>query len=105
MKEFKGTPGPWKWQKSSHTYGYYFLANENETKSKNCIIDDGSACGEYSPAIDVHGADAQLIAAAPELLEALQEFVDLFPDVIDGDAIMPALDMAEAAINKALGVK
>ena len=38
-----------------------------------------------------------------ELLEALQGFVDLFPDVIDGDAIMLALDMAEAAIKKALG--
>ncbi len=46
---------------------------------------------------------AKLAETNRELLEALQAFVDLFPDVIDGDAIMPALDKAEAAITKALG--
>ncbi len=51
----------------------------------------------------IHRSDIDLMQAAPELLEALQEFVGLFPDVIDGDAIMPALDKGMAAIAKALG--
>ncbi len=53
----------------------------------------------------IQATDKELVlaSAAPDLLEALQGFVDLFPDVIDGDAIMPALDKAYAAIAKAIG--
>ena len=36
------------------------------------IADDGSAGGEYACCIDINSPDARLIAAAPELLEALE---------------------------------
>lgn len=40
------------------------------------VLDDGSACGEYGPSIDVEGADAKLIVAlrnlAPELLQVVR---------------------------------
>ncbi|EPS2706716.1 hypothetical protein [Cronobacter turicensis] len=78
----KYSPGPWKWEGK-------VLCNE-----KNIV-----GGGDW----DFSAANKRLIAAAPDLLEALQEFVDLFPDVIDGDAIMPALDKGYAAIAKAIG--
>ncbi|EOE5505744.1 hypothetical protein ACKJUJ_001088 [Cronobacter sakazakii] len=78
----KYSPGPWKWEGK-------VLCNE-----KNIV-----GGGDW----DFSAANKRLIAAAPDLLEALQEFVDLFPDVIDGDAIMPALDKGYAAISKAIG--
>ncbi|ELY4860607.1 hypothetical protein SM110_004369 [Cronobacter sakazakii] len=78
----KYSPAPWKWEGK-------VLCNE-----KN-IVGGGD--------LDFSAANKRLIAAAPDLLEALQEFVDLFPDVIDGDAIMPALDKGYAAISKAIG--
>lgn len=60
MKEFKGTPGPW------------FLGGvENEKQSVNAsayfiaLVDEG-AC---------RNVNARLIAAAPELLSALQEVI------------------------------
>ncbi|WP_283010825.1 hypothetical protein QLY67_015565 [Cronobacter turicensis] len=78
----KYSPGPWKWEGK-------VLCNE-----KNIV-----GGGDW----DFSAANKRLIAAAPDLLEALQEFVDLFPDVIDGDAIFPALDKGYAAIAKAIG--
>ncbi|ELY4601548.1 hypothetical protein SM003_004238 [Cronobacter malonaticus] len=91
MKEFKGTPGPWtgkdvgicRQDRAGLQLG--FIMTHDENRVAECA------------------ANARLIAAAPDLLEALQDFVDLFPDVIDGDAIMPALDKAYAAIAKAIG--
>lgn len=99
MSEFKGTPGQWRWVKG---YAEEYVLRSDSQSDYECVIDDGSACGEYCPSIDVNGADARLIAAAPDLLAALQEFVSLFPDVIDGDAVIPTIDMAEAAIQRAL---
>ncbi|ELY4420451.1 hypothetical protein SMZ52_000913 [Cronobacter sakazakii] len=87
MKEFKGTPGPWH-----VTRGDVLDRNGRMVASV-----EGFCPGENED------YDADLIAAAPDLLEALQGFVDLFHDVIDGDAIMPALDKAYAAIAKAIG--
>ncbi|ELY7489209.1 hypothetical protein ACI49Z_003942 [Cronobacter turicensis] len=78
----KYSQGPWKWEGK-------VLCNE-----KNIV-----GGGDW----DFSDANKRLIAAAPDLLEALQEFVDLFPDVIDGDAIFPALDKGYAAIAKAIG--
>ncbi|EGT4449054.1 hypothetical protein AUM83_03765 [Cronobacter sakazakii] len=78
----KYSQGPWKWEGK-------VLCNE-----KNIV-----GGGDW----DFSDANKRMIAAAPDLLEALQEFVDLFPDVIDGDAIMPALDKGYAAIAKAIG--
>lgn len=95
------TQGPWKWHKRKHS-NTHFLANESETNDDFAIIDDGSAYGEYGAVIDVNGGNAQLIAAAPELLEALQETIHEVGRWLSTQK--PELkEKIESAINKALG--
>uniref|UniRef100_A0A483LRH6 Uncharacterized protein n=1 Tax=Klebsiella pneumoniae TaxID=573 RepID=A0A483LRH6_KLEPN len=102
MQDFKGTPGPWH------------VSNENALR----IRDDQSfvtvATAEYVTN-EEELATAYLIAAAPELLEALQlalnamnEMGDIlnFNDLAEQskvDELTPAFDKARSAINKALG--
>ncbi len=92
MKEFKGTRGPWYWDGDD-------IWNGDEMVT--ALID-----GYQTD--NVHKANAKLIAAAPELLEALTTLVyghenksgeDLFNIVVSGQEIQYALQ----AINKALG--
>lgn len=91
------TQGPWKWHKRKHS-NTHFLARKDETNDDFAIIDDGSAYGEYGAVIDVDGDNAKLIAAAPELLEALQ-------DLESRACIYVNTSKAMAAIKKALGEK
>lgn len=82
MNEFKGTPGPWvvggnEGNKLSVNADPYFVA----------LVDEG----------DSQEANARLIAAAPELLEALQ-IICFFEDISSAQR-----EIAEAAIAKALG--
>lgn len=106
MKEFKGTPGPWVWKKSG---SYYWLGEELETDSDYAIVDDGSACGEYGKIIYPKTPNAKLIAAAPELLEALRDMLSGWKYIREqhgdlyGVGWDRAQDKANAAIAKALG--
>lgn len=92
MSEFKGTPGPWFITGSMTKY--------IEARIDGGMIQEVAACG---PTHEDNGygaqqnANANLIAAAPELLEALQEVVRI------SDRKHDAWDKAKAAINKALG--
>lgn len=83
MSEFKGTPGQWHVDK----FGDVYSANGDF-----CI----AGCRGV---IDVEADknNAMLIAAAPELLEALQAVVRV------ADRATDEFDMARAAIAKALG--
>lgn len=86
MKEFKGKPGPWHWEGK-------VLCND-----AHIVGGDGWTFND---------ADKSLIAAAPELLEALRQLRDYAEDVCavsssDCDKEHPLM-MATAAINKALG--
>lgn len=65
MEKFKGTPGPWIISSNPHNY---FINSEN-----GYVATIG---GKYNRPEPVH-ANACLIAAAPELLEALIEFIEL----------------------------
>lgn len=102
MKEFKGTPGPWKCLR--------------EEANKHYIRVSGTKVGErfavanvLTPTYDdIHEreaketrANAQLISAAPELLQALQNMVESYQYEASPDN--PALLQAHAAIAKALG--
>jgi len=78
MKEFKGTPGPWYW-------------DEEGLGSKNHIV-----FGKEYPAEMTSKANKDLIAAAPELLEALR-------DLESRACIYVNTSKAKSAINKALG--
>lgn len=91
MKEFKGTPGPWR------------------LRNRLTSIDvDIPAEGPYDTITDIQDIhDARLIAAAPELLSAIQHLVELY-DSEDGKqwtttSKNAAIAEARAAIDKALG--
>ena len=64
MSAAKHTPGPWTQDK----YGNV------KTPSGGMLVTDGVALGGYST--EETRANARLIAAAPELLEALKDIVD-----------------------------
>jgi hypothetical protein len=107
MEKFKGTPGPWKkdvrTNKRNHTsivsiipkkYGERVIETVLTTGyigEDDCIVAKCCKTEEH--------ANASLIAAAPDLLEALQELVDYFKR---GDYQPEFLEQAEQAIAKAL---
>lgn len=91
MKNFKGTPGPWR------------------LRNRLTSIDvDIPAEGPYDTITDIQDIhDAQLIAAAPDLLSALQHLVEVY-DSEDGKqwttaSKKSAIAEARAAVDKALG--
>lgn len=92
MKEFKGTPGPWVVNEIGQHWNNKALAHLEITYGEDgeCICDTV-----------YQREDANLIAAAPELLNALIKLVDVIDDMVHG----PSTDAAHAAINKALGEK
>jgi hypothetical protein len=83
------TPGKWKAKPLTYTVGYVIL---HETDHGDRRVDDKK--GEFSR------ADAHLIAAAPDLLEALYYFMN---SVDDGDDPTEAYARAERAIAKTKG--
>ena len=101
------TPGPWVWE-ALHDYCTLvsYIAGEvypNGTQKYIEVIDDGSAGGEYSPTIDVNGPDARLIAAAPDLLVALERLtIAMSRPAFDAERPNSLLQ-ARAAIAKATG--
>jgi len=101
--EFKGTKGEW-------TVG----------KSHGCVVSDDSTGGLVrgatgEDAIKYYGGNlicesvsnenAQLIAAAPELLEALQSMLNIFDrNLFEGEVGYNVCEKSKQAINKALGL-
>ena len=106
----KHTPGPWEW------YGPNLLCG-GERQSENILnsADDGKRYGHHAALIehhwdsDVAKANARLIAAAPELLEALRMFVVWYGLRDKHDTLLPPkeqeaeLAQAMRAIAKATG--
>ena len=90
MKDFKGTPGPWK----------YTIRNVSEMMTTFHGVVVG---GTYIEAATRNEReDAQLISAAPELLGALQETIHEVGPWLSTQK--PELkEKIESAINKALG--
>ena len=86
------TPGPWKLIKGTH---YQTIRVDNH------VIADMRIIGGYYP---YNNADAPLIAAAPELLEALENALEIikgeYPSEQWPDYGVPQM---EAAIQKARG--
>lgn len=98
MESFKGTPGPWFEHRDGFSTVYI------EARIGGGMIQEVAACGPCDKGSDQQSANSRLIAAAPELLEAL-ELILSYHD--DGNCILHKEDvsMARAAINKALGEK
>lgn len=104
MQEFKGTRGPWF---SDNTRAIGPISTEDD-QSYGMVIPVGWV--EFDPEIEVQLANQQLMAAAPELLESLQELFAHYKELADsGDAgnwkleDEPVGKKAMAAIGKALG--
>lgn len=81
------TPGPWI---------YSGINNEGKISSTMFSRENGELVGTITTA----KANASLIAAAPDMLDALQAIVDAF-----GDQNSLLIDQCKAALNKAKGVK
>ncbi|MBT2007044.1 hypothetical protein KKZ39_17275 [Enterobacter hormaechei subsp. xiangfangensis] len=98
--EFKGTKGEWDWEENS----------ASQVDGSTCIEvhSGGGPQIAYLQSFVGWGADyernaaianAKLIAAAPDLLEALQDALHAY----DKHGEHPEWDFARAAISKALG--
>ena len=102
MNNTKFTPGPWRIDRETrHDCGY--------SRSSRGIVDpDGKPVllfdpsdGEYNPAIDEDSADVHLIAAAPELYQALVLAKDM---MVANDCSLPkTFEVIDAALSKARG--
>lgn len=97
MSEFKGTPGPWQVYESgndSHPFGVCTYTGD-EIESIVGLISSG-----YSPNLE----NAQLIAAAPELLAAMQRLLTALSEIdACSAAVWEAYNVATATVAKALG--
>jgi len=97
------TKGPWKW----------FTSNSHKRLSSVLSGKDGDVLYAYNdsagfPMIGCNERDMALIAAAPELLEALQEMVAIvkkhtYPQPDKPSSTWGRMEAAEAVIAKALG--
>lgn len=101
MEEFKGTPGPW----FEHREGFSTVYVEARLRAG--VIQEVAACGPTEAGAEAQSANARLIAAAPELLDALQDFMSASSGNTqscghDFECIC-RFDKAKAAIAKALG--
>ncbi|EMC7877748.1 hypothetical protein VLI38_003417 [Enterobacter roggenkampii] len=85
MKGFKGTPGEW----------HVMRGDVLDKNGRMVALIEGFCSGES----EIY--DAKLIAAAPDLLEALQNMVTAYE--YEASIDNPALLAARAAISKALG--
>lgn len=97
MKDFKGTPGPWIADKTSRAVG---PVSHDDDQSYGILIP--VAWVEFDQDVGIQTSNQRLIAAAPELLEALKLILSYHDD---GNCVLHKEDvsMARAAINKALG--
>ncbi|MCM7455859.1 hypothetical protein M8R64_10250 [Enterobacter hormaechei] len=94
MKRFEGSAGPW----SAH--------DDEESIATSVVMNDFGdilcVVGTYMTSTEDDYANANLIAAAPDLLEALQELVFLY-EHDEGCRELTEYKRAKAAISKALG--
>lgn len=98
MSEFKGTPGPWRVSEKVGDF-IHIRHNNNEPGAMSLNLAHVTARSSWAREAE---ANAQLIAAAPELLKVLQTLVFAIDNGTQMD-VMIATDEAEAAIAKALG--
>ncbi|MXF49648.1 hypothetical protein GR294_24460 [Raoultella sp. Lac2] len=107
MQEFKGTPGPWRFDEQEALSGgpVFYIAQDDNAKYTPNYSDVSQTCsGEIK---HIQKANAQLIAAAPNLLEELQKLREYVINVCDVDEedchSEHPLMSSRAAISKALG--
>jgi hypothetical protein len=95
MSEIKHTPGPWIW--GADYRGLYGAGPDNE------VLDHAHYEGMWLAHHDNRVANANLISAAPELLEALQIIIGDIEQSPRHFSISQKVAIARAAISKATG--
>lgn len=100
MSEFMGTPGPWEVMNDD---GEFKVVQSGSIEYGDGWKSYCDICSEVSMT-----QNARLIAAAPELLEALQEMVAIvkkntYPQPDKPSSTWGRMEAAEAVIDKALG--
>ena len=102
MKEKKHTPGPWIATHIIGSWSGWWIEDDDPTtfcRRRIAIVDDGVG-------IDSPAANARLIAAAPELLAALEEAKQFIQTGIEyGPEDEDVLAVIKKAIRKAKGVE
>jgi hypothetical protein len=103
MSEGKHTPGPWLLEVDKSMRGEWVI----RSPSDNSLM--GNA--DYYPWQSGNIYDAHLIAAAPDMLKALEQFVEEYVELVNsGDAGFwnpedeDKVKFARAAISKAKGI-
>lgn len=105
----KHTPGPWKLETARTSSGVCHKIGEFKRGDKityGCVYDDYAS--PHNPESVALLANARLMAAAPDLLEALIDLEEaarfaVIPNKRDYDEVGTALTKACAAITKARG--
>ena len=87
MAQFKGTPGPWR-------------VSGNWVETDDVPIAKIINC---KPGSGTYLANKQIIAAAPEMLEALINTVQYLDDIAYQNDAQQIIDAANLIINKATG--
>ena len=98
MKEFKGTKGEWKLRRRGNTsYDTVIFCGKCRVAEAKHYNDGTKDAFKNDPKFEEGFANAKLIAAAPDLLEALQ-------NIENDDKSIPKKiwDMRNKAIKKAL---
>lgn len=111
MSKQSHTPGPWHYIRQSNDNGepVYSVGSEYAEGENKHIARVATAAGWSDVDGKTHRverpaeANARLIAAAPEMLEALQQVLGLLPD-IEGEGPLSTIEnILEYAIAKAEG--
>lgn len=103
MTQFKGTPGPWYCESNSRAIGPLIRDDDDQ-----CFhMMEHVAYVEYQLNEDIQHSNARLIAATPELLEALQMALEWI-DAVPSNTLLPAMpgfdrDEVNSIIAKATG--
>ncbi|HDI6183808.1 TPA: hypothetical protein POA02_004360 [Escherichia coli] len=109
MKEFNGTPGKWSFSHSSASDASVACIEINSSESLHEIAylqSTPSKIGGYNQtSFDKTIANAHLIAAAPDLLNALQAMLNKAYKQNWNDHYPDEVSKAQSAISKALGVE
>ncbi|EQA1703501.1 hypothetical protein ACXYXE_004104 [Cronobacter dublinensis] len=94
------TPGPWEWWTSNS-----FLRLSSQATGKDGGVIDSYAMSDGHTSLSVSMADMALIAAAPDLLEALQLSVKAMQEgrLVSYPEWYGTINKARAAIAKAIG--
>lgn len=97
MEEFKGTPGPW-FRDNGRAIG---PKSAEDDQSYGMVTPVGWV--EFDPEIEIQVANQQMMAAAPELLEALREVTGSLGVMVTDPGNCPEIIKARSVIAKALG--